>query len=155
MAITFPNRPCPKCGKPIHIKTRSHECGWKANGAAGTKMKPGRPAAANGKISKMEAVRRVIGDTGSGTKPADIQDEVKKRFNIKMDTGTISNYKSTIMRLAARKKPGRKPGRPAKAHTATRATGASISIDDIKAVKTLAERIGVDKLRQLADVLAT
>jgi hypothetical protein len=25
----FPSRPCPKCGKPIHIKSKKHEaCGW-------------------------------------------------------------------------------------------------------------------------------
>jgi hypothetical protein len=34
---SFPNRPCPKCGKPIHIKTKSHDCGWTANGAVATK----------------------------------------------------------------------------------------------------------------------
>jgi endogenous inhibitor of DNA gyrase (YacG/DUF329 family) len=33
--LTFPNRPCPKCGKPIHIKTKKHEaCGWGMNGQA-------------------------------------------------------------------------------------------------------------------------
>jgi hypothetical protein len=32
---SFPNRPCPKCGKPIHIKSKSHEaCGWRAAAAA-------------------------------------------------------------------------------------------------------------------------
>lgn len=32
---TFPSRPCPKCGKPIHIKSRSHEaCGWSADAKA-------------------------------------------------------------------------------------------------------------------------
>jgi hypothetical protein len=30
--ISFPNRPCPKCGKPIHIKSKKHgECGWSAD----------------------------------------------------------------------------------------------------------------------------
>src|SRR5208337_3941317 len=38
--ITFPNRPCRKCGKPIHIKTKKHEeCGWSMNGRAETPQK--------------------------------------------------------------------------------------------------------------------
>jgi hypothetical protein len=37
---TFPNRPCPKCGKPIHIKTKKHEaCGWTMNGRATSPQK--------------------------------------------------------------------------------------------------------------------
>ena len=32
---SFPNRPCPKCQKPIHIKSKKHEaCGWSADGSA-------------------------------------------------------------------------------------------------------------------------
>lgn len=33
--ISFPNRACPKCGKPIHVRLKSHEsCGWTSNGKA-------------------------------------------------------------------------------------------------------------------------
>ncbi|OAI40996.1 hypothetical protein AYO40_00510 [Planctomycetaceae bacterium SCGC AG-212-D15] len=156
--IAFPNRACPKCGKAIHIRAKEHDCGWKANGAAKSspKTKPAKTAAAaNGSISKMEAVRRVLSESGNDTMPIDIQGQLKKKFNIKMDPGVISNYKSTIIKVGKRKKlgrpKGRKLGRPPGAKTST---ASSISIDDILAVKTLAEKIGVDKLRQLADVLA-
>jgi hypothetical protein len=31
----FPHRPCPKCQKPIHIKSKKHEaCGWSAEDSA-------------------------------------------------------------------------------------------------------------------------
>jgi len=41
---SFPNRPCPKCGKPIHIKSKKHEeCGWSAE-ASGSPAKT-QPAA--------------------------------------------------------------------------------------------------------------
>jgi hypothetical protein len=44
----FPNRPCPQCGKPIHIKSKKHpECGWGMAQQASTApvaAKRGRPA---------------------------------------------------------------------------------------------------------------
>ncbi len=48
--IAFPNRPCPKCQKPIHIKTKSHEeCGWTAeSSAASPKGKPAKAESSNG-----------------------------------------------------------------------------------------------------------
>jgi hypothetical protein len=45
---SYPSRPCPKCGKPIHIKSKSHEaCGWTANGAVTAKTQPGALGAAS------------------------------------------------------------------------------------------------------------
>jgi hypothetical protein len=44
---SFPNRPCPKCGKPIHIKSKSHDCGWTANGAVATKTQRAGSSSAN------------------------------------------------------------------------------------------------------------
>lgn len=83
--ITFPNRPCPGCGKAIHIKTKKHEeCGWVANGQAAT--------------------------------PAVV-----------------------VKRLGRPKKP---------------AVAGGITLDDISAVKGLCDRIGAEKVRQLAQVLA-
>lgn len=162
--ITFPNRPCPKCGKAIHIKSKSHEaCGWKAAvapaspKAAPTKTAPAKKADTNGSISKMEAVRRILASEGKDTMPLDIQDHLKKKFNIKMDPTVISTYKSSILRHGpAKKKMGRPKGsKVAVAHSSVKANGASnISIEDIKVVKELAEKLGADKLRQLAEVLA-
>jgi hypothetical protein len=43
--IAFPNRPCPKCGKPIHIKAKRHEaCGWVADSVATSKAAPAAKA---------------------------------------------------------------------------------------------------------------
>jgi len=145
--ITFPNRPCPKCGKPIHIKSKSHpECGWTAANSAKTQTFNGKPK------SKMAAVRHILDEFGNETKPLDIKDHLKKKFNIRMDPSVISNYKSSILKQGKRKK-GRKVGRPAGAPGPIRSSQ-TISIEDIRAVKELAERLGADRLRQLAEVLA-
>jgi hypothetical protein len=155
MKITFPNRACPKCGKPIHIKKTSHEaCGWTA--AASTPSPKGSPAKAettNGKPkNKMEAVRWVLAESGNDTKPLDIQAQLKTKYNIKMDPSVISTYKGSILR----QKTPKKRGRPKDTHVGVPkpSSASSISIEDIMAVKSLAERLGAEKLRQLADVLA-
>jgi hypothetical protein len=88
--LAFPNRPCPKCGSPIHIKTKTHECGWSLDG----------------KASAAPSVKR-------GGKR-------KKR----------------------------------RAKVAAAATNASITMQDIEAVKSVVDRLGADKVRQLAEVLA-
>jgi len=86
--ITFPNRPCPKCGQPIHIKTKKHEdCGWVADGQV--------------------AVAPVSS---------------KRVSKVKKQTG--------------------------------QAAGGAITMQDIEAVKALVDRMGADKVRELAAVLA-
>jgi hypothetical protein len=150
-AIAFPNYACPKCGKPIHIKKKSHDCGWKAEATVSkAKSAPAKKAGPNGTISKMEAVRRVLATSGPDTMPLEIQTQLKKEFNIKMDPTVISTYKSSILRKGPIKKAG-KPGRPA---APAKSLSGNISFEDIRAVKALADRIGIEKLRQLADVLA-
>lgn len=90
--ITFPNRPCPKCGKPIHIKTTKHEeCGWKRDGHA-----PAPTAAVK------QAKRR------------------KKR----------------------------------RAKAGATKSNAAITLQDIQAVKAVVDKLGAEKVWQLAEVLA-
>ena len=51
--LTFPNRPCPKCGKPIHIKTKKHDaCGWTMNGRAAAPQKSD--------VNKSVAVKEIL-----------------------------------------------------------------------------------------------
>jgi hypothetical protein len=41
----FPSRPCPKCGKLIHARSKSHEaCGWTADRAVATKTQAAQSA---------------------------------------------------------------------------------------------------------------
>ncbi len=101
-------------------------------------------------ITKMEGVRRALAEMGMDAAPKQIQEFLKSKFGIYMEPGMISNYKSSL------KSPGktainrnRKPGRPAAASSAT----GRITLDDIRAVKEVVDKIGADNVRQLADVL--
>ena len=139
-----------KCGKSIHARLKSHEeCGWKD-----TSSPSGKAAKAAGKgMSKMEAVRQSLAQLGNDAKPLEIKGHIKKQFNITMEPTVISSYKTSIFSKA--KKNGRrnthgsapvKLGRPSAAD--------SIRIDDILAVKDLANRMGVERLQQLIKVIA-
>jgi ribosomal protein L11 len=152
----FPSKLCPKCGKYIHAKAKSHpECGWTMTSSPATTPQPKHsPTATNGeKLSKMEAVRRVLKEHGKDTMPVAIQDHLKKQYSIKMEASVISNYKSTI--LNQKKKVGRpKTSKSAPIAVAAVVSTAEISLEDIRAVKHLADRIGVEKVKELAAVLA-
>ena len=109
-------------------------------------------------ISKMEAMRRTLAQLGQDAKPLEIQAYVESEFGIDMNTNVISAYKSMLKA----KKPAAKA---AKAATAPAANGAKaahapaskpaggISMDDIRAIKEMADRIGANKVKELADVL--
>jgi len=57
----FPSRPCPKCGKPIHIKSKRHEaCGWTAEGAVSAKTRPAAQSAGAGEESTAGYFRKVF-----------------------------------------------------------------------------------------------
>lgn len=96
----------------------------------------------------MDGVRKALAKLGDGAKPLAIQEFVKKKFDLDMETAVISSYKTSITKKEAGKSAIiRRP-------VAAPAAVGGISLDDIKAVKDLAERIGADNLQQLATVLA-
>lgn len=149
--LKFPNRPCPKCGKPIHTRSMSHDCGWKAEATAANSPKT-KPATAESPKSKLDAVRLLIAES-SDIMPLEITEQLKRRFKMKMNASTASNYKRIALRERGNKKNAGPKGRPA-AHAPVKASSVGgISIADIQAVKELAERLGAEKLRQLAEVL--
>jgi hypothetical protein len=111
------------------------------------------PRAKKSTGSKVEFVKEALSTLGKDAMPLDIQKAVKEKHGIELPTSLISNYKHYIMGKKKGKR-GRKPGpKPAVAAAAANSkTG--ISLDDIAAVKALADRLGAEKVRQLAQVLA-
>ena len=95
---------------------------------------------------------------GKDAVPQAIQDAVKAKHGVELPMKIVSNYKSLVLK---KKGAGKKMGRPPKSAAAPTTASVSsngksggISLDDIKAVKALAEKIGASKLRELADVLS-
>jgi hypothetical protein len=108
-----------------------------------------RNRANGGKLTKMEGVRRALAELGGyDASPKDIQSFLKSRFGINMDTAMISNYKSAL-KGASKSSMIRKPvGRPAGSTSAR-----DITLDDVRVVKDVVDKLGADKVRQLAAVL--
>jgi hypothetical protein len=129
--------------------------------AATTKQEPEAPKSGSGQrngkaLSKLEAVRRTMAELGNDAKPLAIQAHLKKTFGIDMDPKLISNYKNLVKKTAGGKPKGRKPkaAEAAQAPALRARTAGGISLDDIRAVKELSDRLGADKVRELVDLLA-
>jgi hypothetical protein len=118
-------------------------------------MPRGRKAApGNSGVNKIDAVRGALAELGKDAMPADIQKAVKDKHGMELPTSLISNYKS-YLHGKGKKKTGRKPGpKPAATAPVANANADSISLDDIRAVKALADKLGAEKVQQLARVLA-
>jgi pyruvate/2-oxoglutarate dehydrogenase complex dihydrolipoamide acyltransferase (E2) component len=67
------------------------------------------------KLTKVEAVRRVLADLGHDTRPITIRDEVKKRFNIVMTAEHASNAKGEVLRQLGKQAAQPAVARPAAA----------------------------------------
>jgi hypothetical protein len=102
----------------------------------------------NPRRNKMEAVRQALDHLGNEAKPEAILKFVKESFNVVMSRAMASNYKSSVLRKAAIPSTlgGRAEPRAGAAHD-------RYSFEDIATVKNLANRIGVENLRRLAEVL--
>lgn len=121
--------------------------GIKAEAAPVESSAPG-----NGKPSnKYEGVRLALSTIGNEAKPLEIQSWLKTTHKMKMPVSTISNYKSSI--LSGGYKKAKTRGRKPKAKGGNADIG-GITVEDIKAVQELVNRIGADKVRDLAGVLA-
>jgi hypothetical protein len=104
------------------------------------------------KSSKMASVRQALSDLGSGAKPQALQEHLKTKLGIDMSTSHISNYKTAILKKEGKRR--RRRGKRTVAAKVGGGRGGSISLADIQAVKALTDRIGAEKVKELAAVLS-
>jgi hypothetical protein len=137
-AITFPNRPCPKCGKPIHFRKKMHEkCGWTMNGVAETGQKSD--------VKKSAAVKEFLAKNPKA-KTSEVVSALAAQ-GIKVS----STYAYALKSKGKAKK--RKEKRE-KAMATTTSMGISDPVELIRQVKELALRAGgLRHLKSLVDVL--
>jgi hypothetical protein len=102
-------------------------------------------------VSKMDAVRGALKKLGRKAKPQDIQVFIRSEFNVDMEPLLISNYKSHLIRKAAKRR--RKMLKSAVAAAPAPVAG-GYSLGDIQAVRQVIQQIGADKVQELAAVLA-
>jgi hypothetical protein len=108
-------------------------------------------------ISKMEAMRQTLAKLSKDAPLADVLKALKQDFGITMSTGMAYTYRSAANKKKKGTKPGPKPAVPVAAAAVPSTNGhanGSISLEDITAVKALADKLGAEKVWQLAKVLA-
>ncbi len=109
----------------------------------------GQPAAGE-KISKMEAVRRILTDDPD-MKPQEGIEAVKARFGLDLSTGNFSAYKSQIRAKDGTGKKRKTTAAPAAREPApAKATGAMAAVKDFSA---LVDRHGAETVKALASLL--
>ena len=99
-----------------------------------------------------EAVRRAIAEIGHDAKAAELADFIKSQFGIRMTPPHIATYKTRIVRKGGSESAIiRRPQVPAAA-PATMSGG--ITVEEIRAVKEVVDRLGAEKVRELTEVLS-
>jgi hypothetical protein len=134
-------------------RAKASQAAAKAHSPAADGKTRGDDSGARGRadgISNMEAVRRALAALGPRVRPPEIGAYVRQQFGKVIPPNHISSYKSTLT------KKGRKTGR---ARDGANGTGRhhggsdSLSLKDLRAIKELANRIGVARFRELVEVL--
>jgi len=137
--ITFPNRPCPNCTAPIHIKSKKHEeCGWGMNGKAETPQKSD--------VNKSVAVKEVLAKNP--------KTPVKEVISALAAQGVKVSY-TYVYALKSKGKAKKRKEKREKAVATCNGMAALDPVELIREVKNLALRTGgLRNLKQLVEVLA-
>ncbi|MFO0796756.1 MAG: hypothetical protein U0804_04710 [Gemmataceae bacterium] len=112
--------------------------------------RPKADGEAAGGPTQADMVRAALAELGPKAKPKAIYDFIKEKFGREVTKGIISNYKSTMKKKGLLPGGRRGPGRPPKAAAAS---GETVRIDDLEAVRALVTRIGADQVARLVKVL--
>jgi hypothetical protein len=104
-------------------------------------------------LTKMEAMRRSLGELGLDAKPLQLKAHLKSKYGINMDTSVISSYKGTLKNKMGKRGPGRPKKARQTAGSSANGSSGSLSVADIQAVKAVVSKLGPDTVRELVDVL--
>ena len=109
--------------------------------------------AAEGTVSKMEAVRQIL--AAGVEKPKEAVAAIKEKFGIDIPTAIFSSYKSAIAKSAGKTpgKRGRKP-RSVGAMAARSAGAENNGVSLARDVKKLVDAHGAAAVKEMADVFA-
>ncbi|OAI50724.1 hypothetical protein AYO44_05500 [Planctomycetaceae bacterium SCGC AG-212-F19] len=106
------------------------------------------------KLNKMDAMRQTVAKLGKDASAKDLQDHLKKDHGVDMSTEMVYTYKANVVRELGGKRKGKRRGpKPGKKAPVSNGAG-GITMQDIEAVKAIVDRLGAEKVSQLAGVLS-
>lgn len=110
------------------------------------------------RVNKMKLVRDALATLGNDAMPNQIADHIKAESNVDMSPNMVSNYKSSILKklgLSPRRR-GRRRGRPRLTEARENAqvvTSDRDFIKDVRIIREIADRLGINRLRELVELL--
>ena len=104
-------------------------------------------------VNMMECVRQALAQLGYDAKPMQIQKHLRRKFKLNMNPKMISTYKGSILRKEARQSGLMSSPAAWAPAPVRRPSGADETVEEVRAVKNLGDRLGPDKVRALLDVL--
>jgi hypothetical protein len=104
-------------------------------------------------MTKVEAVRQAMAKLGKKAPPLKIKDYLKKHFQMDVSRDLISKYKGELTHKPAKKTVRKEPAAPKTLPAPTGNNSKGILLEDLRTAKVLVQRVGVEKLRTLIDVL--
>ena len=136
--LSFPNRPCPNCSAPIHIKTKKHEaCGWTMNCRAATPHKSN--------VNKSAAIKEILAKNPKAKGSEIVSKLAAQRIRVSS---------ALVYALKSKAKAKKRKQKREKAVATSNSMGVTDSVALIRHVKELALRAGgLRNLRPLVEVL--
>jgi len=104
-------------------------------------------------MTKVEAVRQALARLGKKAPPLKIKAYLKNHFQMDVNRDLISKYKGELTHKPAKKAAPKQTPAPKKQPAPTGHNSKGILLEDIGTARALVQRVGVEKLRTLIDVL--
>jgi hypothetical protein len=118
---------------------------------------PEQPNAAEPKPTLIEAVKQVLADRGRKTMPSEIVTQLKERFDLEIKPHYASKLRTQILGKR-KKKPAAPKEQASPAPTPAPAepvalVAKTVLFDDILALRQIVDRVGMDEVRTLLDMM--
>jgi hypothetical protein len=104
------------------------------------------------KINKMDCAREAVSELGPEARAKDISAYILKTHGFEMSEKMASTYRATILRKGLHS-PKKKSPATNRSATGAIMTSGGMDLEEIRAVKELADRLGAAKVLSLLDVL--
>jgi hypothetical protein len=95
-------------------------------------------------------VRQALAVLGTDAKPLQIREHLKAKVGLDLDPKLLSTYKTIAAKQLAKR---RGVASAPKEQAAPQTTTGAITVEDVRAVKEILDRLGAEKVRALTDVL--
>jgi hypothetical protein len=158
-----PSKLCPKCGKSIHARSKSHDaCGWKDDGKKTVPATTKIAAAQDGKVTAAQAWREAVRVLGKDRKASDMASWIRSNYpSVTINDKTIyTSRNAAIKSLAAKQAAGGQAAAKARRGRKPKAEafpfGANAPAGDtqkqFQQILELTKEIPPDKIRKLLDL---